>query len=144
MLALRAIANTFAKAEGRKGLVDNAAEALETLSVVGVPEGLNKNGKSALATVALNYSILVTEASLPELAVAHLVDFITSLLAEDDTETLYRSLVALGNVLSGPPAVRSALQAETMQVLKSRAQTVAKRTSEDRIKNVVAEIISRM
>lgn len=50
MLALRALANMFPK--GKKSLGDSAPEILETLSLLGL-QGLNKNGKTALATVAL-------------------------------------------------------------------------------------------
>lgn len=51
MLACRAIANMFNK-DGKHAMKENAPEALETLSVVG-SQGLNKLGKTALATVAL-------------------------------------------------------------------------------------------
>ena len=54
LLATRAIANAFSSASGRKAISDAAAEALETLSVVGTA-GLNKLGKTALATVALKW-----------------------------------------------------------------------------------------
>lgn len=140
MLAIRAVANCFAKPEGRKSLAENATEALETLAVVGVPDVLNKNGKVALSTVALNYSILAVEGSLKGEAVAHLVDFVLSLLAEDDPEVLYRSLVALGNIAHAPDSVKGNVQVGTLQALKSRAQTVAKKSNEDRTKKVVSEL----
>lgn len=140
MLAIRAVANCFSKPEGRKSLAENAPEALETLAVVGVPDVLNKNGKVALATVALNYSILAVEGSLKGDTVAHLVDFILALLAEDDSEVLYRSLVALGNVAFAPESVKGSVQVGTLQALKSRAQTVAKKTGEDRTRKLVGEL----
>lgn len=140
MLAVRAVANCFAKPEGGKSLAETAPEALETLAVVGLPDGVNKNGKVALSTVALNYSILAVEGSIKDISVAHLVDFILSLLADDDVEVHYRSLVALGNVVSAPKAVRGSVQVGTLQALKSRAQTLAKKSSESRIKNIVSEL----
>lgn len=140
MLAIRAVANCFSKSEGRKSLAENAGEALETLAVVGIPDVLNKNGKVALSTIALNYSILAVEGSLKGDAVAQLVDFILSLLAEDDSEVLYRSLVALGNIAYAPDNVKGSVQVGTLQALKSRAQTVAKKSSEERTRKVVSEL----
>lgn len=140
MLAIRGVANCFAKPEGRKSLAESAAEALETLAVVGVPEGVNKNGKVALATVALNYSILAVEGALNGMSIAQLVDFILSLLADDDSEVIYRTLVALGNVAFAPDSVKGSVQVGTLQALKSRAQTLAKRSAEARIKNLVSEL----
>lgn len=140
MLAIRAVANCFSKAEGQKSLAENAGEALETLAVIGVPEVLSKNGKVALATVALNYSIIAVEGLLKGDTFAHLVDFVLSLLAGDDSEVLYRSLVALGNVAYAPESVRGSVSVGTLQALKSRAQTVAKKSQEDRIKKLVSEL----
>ena len=59
LLATRAIANAFSSAGGRKTMGDAAAEALETLSVVGTA-GLNKLGKTALATVALKWAAVTS------------------------------------------------------------------------------------
>ncbi|KAK4053024.1 hypothetical protein OIV83_001758 [Microbotryomycetes sp. JL201] len=155
MLALRALANAFSSPAGRALMsssaadvsfyprkqtstkFESAADQVLNLLRAGATTGLNKNGRTALATVALNYSILAVEGSLEEVAVNPLLDVICTLLKDADGEIVYRSIVALGNLVKSSKQ-RSAGVGE-------RAKTVAREASkrlpgEQRIKNVLAEI----
>jgi len=140
MLALRGIANLFIK--DAASLVDNASEALETLSIIGI-DGLNKNARIAVATVALNYSVLAVEGKLQALAVAHLLDLIAALLADNEPETIYRAIVGFGNVVYSSDKVKGSIQMGTLQGLKSRAETLA-RSGESRTKDAVKDIVAKL
>ena len=136
MLALRGVANMFGK--GKQGMQDNSAEILETLVLVGT-EGLNKNGQTALATVALNYSILASEGNLNAASVIHLLDLIESLLQGPDAETLYRSLVAFGNIVFAPTKDSIRQKSGKLQSIFEQADRLAK-DGEQRVKDVLREI----
>ncbi|KAK4703285.1 phospholipase A-2-activating protein, partial [Phenoliferia sp. Uapishka_3] len=138
MLAFRALANLFACPAGKSLAVDEAAEILDTLKRRGLA-GISKNGKIALATIALNYSIIAVQASLGATEASTLLDLITELLNDNDGEVVYRSLIALGNVLLSPQ-ITSAIPAGSLQRYKALAKDAAKRLPEARNKAVVVEI----
>ena len=140
MLALRGVANAFGK--DKSGMSDSAPEILETLAVVGT-EGLNKNGKTALATVAVNYSILAAEGLLNTPSVAHLLEIIEKLLPDSDAESFYRTLVAFGNVMCSPEDVKGSLQVGRIQSIMQQAQSMAE-GGEQRSKDIIKEIRPRL
>ncbi|EIW66002.1 hypothetical protein TREMEDRAFT_41188 [Tremella mesenterica DSM 1558] len=97
LLSLRGIANMFNTANGRASLVKDAEEILGKLRERKWEEVGNR--KLPLATIALNYSILSLSSSIPTEPLISLISYI--LLSEsEDSEVLYRSGVALGNVLT--------------------------------------------
>lgn len=75
MLGLRAIANAGLGDKGRGLLKAQAGEVLGALSARGV-SGLNKNGKVALTTVALNYSVLAVQGELDAGASGQVLDLV--------------------------------------------------------------------
>lgn len=107
MLALRTLANAFVAPQGPATMASLALEALATLHQ---PPWhvLNRAGHTALATVALNYSILaVTQPTFEHAAL--LLDILTDvrfypltrqiLRHASESESVYRALVALGNLV---------------------------------------------
>lgn len=62
MLALRGLANLFTPFVGKATMQGEAEDVVKALRKRGASKGLNKNGKVALATVALKY---VSCSSLP-------------------------------------------------------------------------------
>ena len=107
MLALRTLANGFVAPQGPATMASLALEALATLHQ---PPWhvLNRAGHTALATVALNYSILaVTQPTFEHAAL--LLDILTDvrfypltrqiLRHSSESESVYRALVALGNLV---------------------------------------------
>lgn len=67
----------------------------------------------------------------------------SQLLQESESETIYRALVAFGNVAHSPESSRGSLSVGKLQSLKSRATAFAGR-GEQRIKDVVTELASKM
>ncbi|KAM0792413.1 hypothetical protein ACM66B_005091 [Microbotryomycetes sp. NB124-2] len=139
MLALRALANAFCSSAGRSLMSTSAADVLGLLQADSTT-GLSKIGKVALATVALNYSILAIDGAMNEATAGPLVEMICTLLKDADGEIVYRSVVALGNLVTSS----SRLAAGNVDRAKTLAHEASKRLpGEQRIKNVVTEIDSR-
>ncbi|KZT61572.1 phospholipase A-2-activating protein [Calocera cornea HHB12733] len=127
MLALRAIANL----EGK----DGGAETWERLRAVDYTV-LGKTQRVALATITLNASCELLRGKSSGTALL-LLQLITNILTseEADSETVYRAIVAAGNLLTLPN-----LDAEVVQTVKSITSAAAARFTEERLKNVSAEI----
>ncbi|SCV69419.1 BQ2448_2439 [Microbotryum intermedium] len=140
MLGYRTLANSFLAQKGKEVMRDQAVEILSTLTQRGL-DGLSKNGKIALATTALNYSIFAVDKSLSSAAAQPLVDLISVLLRDSDGETIYRSLVALGNLLSSPLA--KDLSSTTSSEVKKLAKEAGYHVEEARCKVVLGEIEKR-
>ncbi|KAL8277995.1 hypothetical protein RQP46_009627 [Phenoliferia psychrophenolica] len=138
MLAFRALANLFSNPAGKSLVADEAAEIIETLKRRGLV-GISKNGKVALATVALNYSVIAVQKSIAAPEGSLLFEFVADLLRDTDGEVVYRSLIALGNLLLSPQ-ITSDIPAAGLQRYKTLAKDAAKRLHEARIKAVVVEI----
>ncbi|KFH41586.1 Ubiquitin homeostasis protein-like protein [Hapsidospora chrysogenum ATCC 11550] len=148
MMGVRTIANVFASAEGRSLVSEQVGTILSFLErVTGIQGGdaigkFNRNVLIAVSTVALNLSVLVAREKL--LAPAdrrRLLAVLGSILSQQsDSEVLYRSLVALGTVLSESKEAAAGLDVE------SWVRTAADSGSEDRVKEVArecAQVLSR-
>ncbi|WFD26669.1 hypothetical protein MNAN1_001654 [Malassezia nana] len=101
MLALRVLANGFVAPSGPAIMDELALEALATLQ--SPPWAvLNRHGRTALATVAYNYSIRAYEQANYEHA-SLLAQLIVEILSQPpsavESECIYRALVALGNLV---------------------------------------------
>ncbi|KDE02794.1 hypothetical protein MVLG_06686 [Microbotryum lychnidis-dioicae p1A1 Lamole] len=140
MLGYRALANSFLPQKGKEVMRDQAVEILLTLTQRAL-NGLSKNGKIALATVALNYSIFAVERTLSSVATQPLLNLITALLRDSDGETIYRSLIGLGNLLYSPLAKE--LSSATSSEVKRLAKEAGQRVEEARCKVVLGEIEKR-
>ncbi|ORY58665.1 WD40-repeat-containing domain protein [Leucosporidium creatinivorum] len=138
MLAFRALANLFVPASGKSLVKDEAVLITEALKSRGVA-GVSKLGKVALATIALNYSVLAVDKSLDAAAGQSLLDVLVDLLGDADGEVVYRSIMALGNLLLSP-SFASSLPSSTVTRFKTLAKDASKRLpAEARIKVLVAE-----
>lgn len=141
MMGVRTIANVFASAEGRSLVSEQVGTILSFLErVAGIQGGdaigkFNRNVLIAVSTVALNLSVLVArEKLLGPADRRRLLGVLGSILSQQsDLEVLYRSLVALGTVLSESKEAAAGLD------IKSWVQTAADRGSEDRVKEVARE-----
>ncbi|KAI5477830.1 phospholipase A-2-activating protein [Pseudohyphozyma bogoriensis] len=131
MLAFRALANIFASPSGKSLMTDEAVEIVGTLKRRGFV-GVSKNGKIAIATVALNYSVLAVQKSLAS-GGAQLFDLVAELLRDNDPEVVYRSLIALGNLLLSPQLTAD-IPGAGLQRYKTLAKDAARRVPEARIK----------
>ncbi|GAA5926962.1 hypothetical protein JCM10213_005536 [Rhodosporidiobolus nylandii] len=138
MLALRALANLFQPFVGKATMQAEAQDVVSALRRRGATEALNKNGKVALATVALNFSVLATQKSLDGKAAFDLAELLVELLKDGDSEVLYRSLTALGNLLVTFDTLASFSEPD-VQRFKAAAREAAQRVPEARIKSLVGE-----
>ena len=145
MLATRALANIFTT-EGGRLIADGCFEQILQSVEPFISSG-NKNLSAAIATLHINFSVLLTssapsgESKTREQRAASIANQIIPVLSKtEDNETGYRSLVALGTLMSlGENFRREIQQAKNLgQVLG----TVEKGSlgKEARVKNVVEEI----
>jgi len=141
LLALRALANMFLTTNGRKTLSSElAGELLRSLKTGRRWSELGPR-KMPLATIALNYSILAVNNAFPVAQTDVLLDLVLHILENetDDSETIYRATVALGNVLWSP-SVSGSLQIGPIQKGKLLASERANKLDEKRLKDLAIEI----
>ncbi|GAA5938439.1 hypothetical protein JCM3775_000892 [Rhodotorula graminis] len=139
MLALRALANVFVPFVGKATMQSEARDVLASLKKRGAKAALNKNGKVAFATVLLNFSVLAAQKQLDAKAAEDLAELAVELMNETDSETVYRSMMALGNLLVSFETA-AALSAAATQRYKAAARDAAQRVPEGRIKSLAREL----
>ncbi|GAA5960503.1 hypothetical protein JCM8115_003201 [Rhodotorula mucilaginosa] len=139
MLALRALANVFLPMIGNATMQGEAADVMASLRKRGASRGLNKNGKVALATVLLNFSVLATQKKLDRNAVVDLAELSAELLKETDGEVVYRAMMALGNLLVSFDSAATLSASDTSRY-KAAAKEAAQRIPEPRLKSLAAEV----
>lgn len=141
MMGVRTIANVFASADGRSLASHQANTILSFLErITGIKGGdaigkFNRNVIVAVSTVALNMSVLVArEKLLTPSERRRLAAILGAILSDQsDSEVLYRSLVALGTVLS------TSREAATGLNVKNWVQVASDRGSDDRVKLAAKE-----
>lgn len=141
MMTARTLANIFGTAEGRS-LANSQADAIISFSerVLGIKGGdaigkFNRNVLIAVATTALNLSVLVSKEKLlgPNQRRRLLTIIGTILSEQSDSEVLYRAFVALGTAVSASPEAAKGLD------VKQWMKLAAERTTEDRVIEVANE-----
>ena len=144
MLGVRAFANLFVSDKGHD-LADNEYSRIHALVKSIPPTALsNRNLAIAVATLWLNYCVLVTSASHRQLPSSsdralELLDSLTSILSSSpDSEANYRALVGIGTLLGLGEEV--AMAAKEVYDLEARFKKVKGVFKEPRIRNVIAEI----
>ncbi|GAA6054564.1 hypothetical protein JCM3770_006034 [Rhodotorula araucariae] len=139
MLALRALANVFVPFVGKATMQSEARDVLVSLRKRGVKAALNKNAKVAFATVLLNFSVLAAQKQLDGKAAEDLAELAVELMGELDGETVYRAMMALGNLLVSFDTA-AALSETATQRYKAAARDAAQRVQEGRIKALAREM----
>lgn len=143
MMGARALANIFSTADGRSLASRECDKILAFLERITGADGqdaigkLNRNVLVATSTVALNLSVLVSKEKLLSPAQRRrLVATLGSIIPQQsDAEVLYRSLIALGTILSASPEVAAGSGA------KMWAQHASERDTEERVKAVARECV---
>ncbi|KAK3081771.1 hypothetical protein LTS18_002946 [Coniosporium uncinatum] len=139
MLAVRTLANLFHTSEGRlivDGDFDKIQQLVEPLITSGAK---HRNLIIAITTLYINYSVLFTSSEGDMNHALTLMQDVTALMGGvEDSEALYRSLVAAGTIMSlGADLRDAAREAFDFDKVLARAEKVS---PEPRIKNVVKEI----
>ena len=143
MLALRAIANLWSN---RSTVGEVQAQGISILGSLKDTHfaKLNKNGRVAYATVLYNVTAEIVSGNSKSSLSGFALDMVNEILTHEagDSEVLYRTLIALGNLLcsvSGASLGGAAGQQARSLVRKWASSPVG---SEERIKTICAEIDS--
>ncbi|KAF6239569.1 hypothetical protein HO173_002113 [Letharia columbiana] len=143
MLSVRACGNLFDTASGRN-LVDSNYDKIHELVKVSSAGTTNRNITIAVATLYLNYAVLLTSSSHSSLPSSidrglMLLDDLVSLVSTlRDSEAAYRGLVAVGTLLSlGEEVLEAAKQVYDLAGALGKVESAVK---EPRIRGVVGEI----
>ncbi len=143
MLSVRAFGNLFETQQGRS-LADKDFDKIHELVKSSSAGTSNRNLTIAVATLYLNYAVLLTSASHSSLPSSTdrglaLLDDLTSLISTAvDSEAVYRGLVAVGTLLSLDETLPEA--AKQIYDLPSALANAEKAVREPRVKGVVGEI----
>ncbi|KAL2062534.1 hypothetical protein VTL71DRAFT_6800 [Oculimacula yallundae] len=140
MMAIRAFANLFASAEGRALAIKEFEKIQETVSTA-IKNSTNRNLLVAATTVYINYAVLFLsdkDSTSFEHALA-IVDTLSKILtSQNDSEVVFRALVATGTILYVDDEIKSAAK-DVYGIEKCVATALAKAT-DPRIKNAAREI----
>ncbi|KAI0204051.1 ubiquitin homeostasis protein lub1 [Astrocystis sublimbata] len=148
MMALRTIANLFKSTDGRK-LLAQPSETSAAITFVGRIVGnrgqpaigpFNRNLLVALTTVAINYANLASK-QLGSVSTDNQVRLLSSLALvlqkQNDSEVLYRALVAVGTLI--PVIGKAAPEARSMS---SAITGAGEKGGEDRVKTIADECLA--
>ena len=145
MLAVRAFANLFETSSGR-ALADNKFDSVHGLVKASSLKTTNRNLTIAVTTLYINYAVLSTSDSHSALPSSIdrgllLLEDLTGIIATTtDSEALYRSLVAVGTLLTLGEELQMA--GKEVYGLGAALQKAENGTKEPRIQGVIAEIRS--
>lgn len=143
MLSVRAFGNLFETQQGR-GLADADFDKIHKLVKSSSAGTSNRNLTIAVATLYLNYSVLLTSASHSALPSSTdrglaLLDDLTALISTAvESEAVYRGLVAVGTLLSLDQTLQEA--ANQIYDMPSALAKAEKAVREPRVRGVVGEI----
>ncbi|KAL6710618.1 WD repeat protein Lub1 [Coniothyrium glycines] len=140
MMSIRCLSNLLQTENGRL-LASNEWETIHSL-VSPFLTSTNRNLIIALTTLYINYSVLLTSENNADRALSLLDDLSKILTSATDSEAVYRALVATGTLLClGPDFCEAGRDILQIGDAVTRAEQKVK---EPRIKNVVAEIRSKL
>lgn len=138
MMAVRGFANLFESAEGRT-LAVSEFDKIQSLVTTAIANSTNRNLLVAVSTLYINYAVYFKTETPDFDQVLALIDILGKILStQNDSEVVYRSLVALGTVLSLDAETKSAGK-DIYEIEKVLSGAVAK-ASDPRIRNVSREI----
>ena len=143
MLSVRAFGNLFETQQGRN-LADKDFDKIHHLVKSASSGTSNRNLTIAVATLYLNYAVLLTSPSHSSLPSSTdrglaLLDDLTSLISVAvDSEAVYRGLVAIGTLLGLDETLHEA--AKQIYDLPTALAKAERAVKEPRVKGIIAEI----
>jgi phospholipase A-2-activating protein len=140
MMAVRAFANLFDSVEGR-ALAVKEFDKIQNVITTSLSGTSNRNLLVAASTVYINYAVYFK--SQPEETsfehVLAVLDTLSKILStQNDSEAVYRALVATGTLLTLDDEIKSA--AKDVYSIEKAVNTAVAKASDPRIRNVVGEI----
>jgi phospholipase A-2-activating protein len=140
MMAIRAFANLFDSPEGRALAVQQFDE-IQTLITSSTAGTANRNLLVAASTVYINYAVFF-KSQPEETSFEHVLAVLDTLAkiisTQNDSEAVYRALVAVGTLLTLDDEIKSA--AKDVYGIEKAVNTAVGKASDPRIRNVAAEI----
>ncbi|KAH8660967.1 WD40-repeat-containing domain protein [Tricladium varicosporioides] len=138
MMAVRAFGNLFDSAEGRKLVVDEFDKIQGVITPL-ISTSTNRNLLVAVSTLYINYAVyFLTETPSFEVVIAILDTLSKILEKQNDSEAVYRALVATGTLLGLDEETKSA--AKDVYSIEGSIKKAVGKASDPRIKNVAREI----
>jgi len=139
MMAVRGFGNLFESVEGRI-LAVKEFEKIQSIISTAIASSTNRNLLVAATTVYINYAVYFkTESSTSFEHVLALLDTLSKILiSQNDSEVVYRALVATGTLLTLDDEIKSAAK-DVYGIGKSVDKAVSK-AIDARIKNVAGEV----
>lgn len=146
MMAIRAFTNLFESTEGRRLALREFGKVQEIVASSIADTTQNRNLLVAITTLYINYAVLfssteeqVTDSSTSDYAVP-MLDLLSKILqTQNDSEVIYRALVATGTLVHGlDDEVRTA--AKEVYDIPGAVRSAASKAMDPRIKNVASEI----
>jgi len=142
MLALRTLANLLSTKGGRDGLEPEAVKLLDKLRTSNYAH-LGKNGRIALATIALNFSVFAVAQTEAIPFAPSLLALILDILSKEtgDPEVIYRTMVSLGNLFVSGSA--KLLPADEVAIAKEMLSHWSETLTEARFADLSTEILAK-
>ncbi|KAG5438340.1 hypothetical protein PCANB_002828 [Pneumocystis canis] len=140
MLSLKALVNLFQKESGKKILHENSKKIIS--KILGIYNVLtNQNTKIALCTLYLNFSILFYQLSSIQDAI-NIINPILEILSQDnDSECIYRIMVAFGTLLYTLRDLENAIDMHKTRIIIQECENKFK---EPRIILLIKEISEKL
>jgi phospholipase A-2-activating protein len=140
MMAVRAFANLFESAEGR-ALAIQEFDKIQNVITTALSNTSNRNLLVAASTVYINYAVYF-KTQPEETSFEHVLavlDTLSKVLStQNDSEAVYRALVATGTLLTLDDEIKSA--AKDVYGIEKAVSTAVGKASDPRIRNVAGEI----
>jgi phospholipase A-2-activating protein len=140
MMAIRAFANLFDSVEGR-ALAVREFDKIQKVITTSLSGTSNRNLLVAASTVYINYAVYF-KSQPEEISFEHVLavlDTLSKILStQNDSEAVYRALVATGTLLTLDDEIKSA--AKDVYGIEKAINTAQAKATDPRIRNVVGEI----
>lgn len=137
MLSLKALVNLFEKDFGKKVLYKDFKKIMVEISKI-YNTSINRNTKIVLSTLYLNFSILFNQLSSTESAFDIIDPILEILSKDDDSECIYRTMVALGTVLY---TLKNLKEITNMNKTRTIIEKCQNNLNEPRITSLIKEIL---
>ena len=137
MMALRGISNIFESAPGRS-LALNEFKYIQSTISSALPGSTNRNLYVAVTTVYINYAVLFQSSPSTDAATEILDTLATILNTQNDSEVIYRAIVATGTLVELGDMEKAA--AKEVYGIPAAIDAASKKVNEPRIRRIASEV----
>lgn len=138
MMAVRGFVNLFESAEGRT-LAVSEFDKIQNMVVTAITGSTNRNLLVAASTLYINYAVYFKTGKAEFEQVVALIEVLGNILeTQSDSEVIYRTMVALGTLVTIDDEMKSA--AKDVYGVEGKLSAAVAKATDPRIKNVSREI----